>query len=282
MSREHTSPMISAAALHDILPQVIVLDCRFSLADTAEGQRLYEQHHIPGAYYCDLEQHLSAAKQAHGGRHPLPEPQRFQRQLAQWGISPDSHVVVYDNNRLAFASRAWWLLRQAGVAQVQLLNGGYGAWCNGGYPQSSAVPAAASATTGACTGTPDSLSYEQMRIMAAERFIPLIDSREAPRYRGEMEPIDPVAGHIPGALNLPWTDVCDAAGFIQPAEFHRQRWAPFQGQQPVIYCGSGVTACVNLLSAQLAGQPARLYPGSWSDWCSYADAPVATAISHGN
>ncbi|MYM62080.1 sulfurtransferase [Pseudomaricurvus sp. HS19] len=281
-SENAIDPMLSAAGLHDSLQDVVVLDCRFSLADTTEGQRLYNQGHIPGAHYCDLEQHLSAPKQAHGGRHPLPEPLAFQRQLAQWGIRPDSRVVVYDNNRLAFASRAWWLLRQAGIEQVQLLNGGFNAWCNAGYPQATDMPALSSSAPGSNTLTTDSLTYDQVRQLAGEQACPLIDSREAPRYRGEVEPIDPVAGHIPGATNLPWTDICDEEGFIKPEAFHNQRWAPFRGEEPVVYCGSGVTACVNLLSAHLANQPARLYAGSWSDWCSYSDAPIATAITNGN
>ncbi len=282
MSRDAIDPMLSAAGLQSSLQEVVLLDCRFSLADTTEGRRLYEQGHIPGAHYCDLEQHLSSPKQAHGGRHPLPDARAFQQQLAQWGIGPQSRVVVYDNHRLAFASRAWWLLRQAGVEQVQLLNGGFNAWCDAGYPQATDVPPVAAATPGSFSAAFDALHYDQVRRLAGEHSLPLIDSREPPRYRGEMEPIDPVAGHIPGATNLPWTDICDEAGFIKPQEFHNQRWAAFRGEEPVVYCGSGVTACVNLLSAHLANQPARLYAGSWSDWCSYNDAPIATAISNGH
>lgn len=261
------------------LPQATVLDCRFSLSDKDEGEQRYRQGHVAGAYYCDLEKHLSAPAGTHGGRHPLPDIQTFSHQLKLWGIGPASHVIVYDDQRCAFAARAWWLLRAVGVRHVQILNGGYRAWVDSGRPQDRRVPPLRHAVA------VDDFPFDETQIvnvrqlrdsLSSNNFL-LIDSRETPRFLGEHEPIDPVAGHIPGAINKPWTEITHDNGTIKPVEFHQQRWQQVKSQQPAVaYCGSGVTACVNLLSAHLAGLQLSLYPGSWSDWCSYRDTPVAT------
>ncbi len=278
--------IVEAEQLAQQLSQHTILDCRFSLADPEEGQRLYDQDHLPGAYYCHLDNDLSSEAGSHGGRHPLPDANVWQHQLQSWGINRLTSVVVYDDHRFAFAARAWWLLKQAGVENVKLLNGGFHAWKTAGLPLDRRTPKLKPVPT----DTNLTIHFDHivdrehvqhmMEAQTSDHIAvdtpALIDSREPSRYRGENEPIDPIAGHIPTALNLPWVDITDDNGFIKPLEFHQQRWAPFKGTTPVAYCGSGVTACVNLLSAYLTQQPIEVYPGSWSDWCSYPEAAVAT------
>jgi thiosulfate/3-mercaptopyruvate sulfurtransferase len=266
-----SSLLIEPAELCAAHPAVI-FDCRFSLAEPQAGRALYRQGHIPGAYYLHLEEDLSGAVGRHGGRHPLPEPAQFGALLARHGVGPETAVIAYDDNRLAFASRLWWLLRSAGYRPPRLLNGGYSAWlAAGGQPASGDQPepltAAAAGPLREFTGCCD---IDGLRTLQSRGAV-LVDSREAARYQGLEEPIDPVAGHIPGALNKPWQGVTDGAGRVQPEAVLRQHWAEeLAAEELVVYCGSGVTACVNLFSLALLGRnDATLYAGSWSDWCSY-------------
>ncbi len=247
-------------------PQVVVIDCRFSLANPQAGAAQYAISHIPGAQYLDLNQDLSSPVQPHGGRHPLPDPEMFVAKLSALGIGDTTLVVAYDDQRLAFASRLWWLLRYYGHDQVVVLDGGYNRWQTEGYLVTAAVSQPQPQPF-----VPQIRADWTREIAAIKAETPLlIDSREAERYRGEQEPIDPVAGHISGALNYPWQGVTDAAGRLLSPDLQRQRWSELPAGEPTVYCGSGVTACVNLLSLAIAGrEPARLYPGSWSDWCSY-------------
>lgn len=253
-------------------PQVTIVDCRFSLMQPEAGHQQYQASHIPGAYYLDLNQDLSGTAGKHGGRHPLPNPVELATKLARMGVTLNSTLVVaYDDSNLAFAARLWWLLRYLGHSRVAVLNGGFAAWQAANYPSTNEIP-----LTKLGQFTPNvQLGYAIDREgVEARRDIPgvvLVDSREGDRYRGEREPIDPIAGHIPGAVNYPWQDVTNAQGYIRsPLEQH-QRWTNLeQAPEIVVYCGSGVTACVNLLSLELAGiTTGKLYPGSWSDWCSY-------------
>jgi thiosulfate/3-mercaptopyruvate sulfurtransferase len=276
------SSVISVTALHGLLNTrpVIVLDCRYSLQDPHLGERLYSEGHIPGAFYCNLDQHLSGPRAVHGGRHPLPEPAQLAATLARWGITPLSHVVVYDDNRLGFAARAWYLLRAMGIQDVQVLDGGFNAWKQAHHPLDKRSPGIRRGHLRAPATWPDVVDYT--RLCAELTHCTLIDSREAVRYRGDSEPIDPVAGHIPGARNQPWLNITDSDGFILPIDAQRQLWQPLlpdAAAPAVVYCGSGVTACVNLLSLHLCGYTdVRLYAGSWSDWCSRPEAPIATAL----
>lgn len=279
MANAFSDLLVEVDELNSQLNSTIILDCRFSLADPEAGERNYQVGHIPGAFYCHLDKHLSGEKGVHGGRHPMPSAADFQLQLIRWGIESDSAVVVYDDQRCGFAARAWWLLTLAGVNNVKILNGGYQSWVNANLPQDRRRAISNSATT----ITAEPLTFNQQRLqhypdVIDNKDLLLIDSREAARYRGESEPIDPIAGHIPGAINLPWPDVTDNNGYLQPVEFHQQRWQFLQDtdKTAVIYCGSGVTACVNLFSAALAGYYPSIYPGSWSDWCSREGAPIAT------
>jgi thiosulfate/3-mercaptopyruvate sulfurtransferase len=266
--------IVPAEALHQSLPdsKLVVVDCRFSLAEPHLGRQLYGESHIPGAHYLDLNQDLSSPVQAHGGRHPLPDPEKLADKLSAIGVRSGADatwVIAYDDSRFAFAARLWWLLRYLGHEQVAVLDGGFQGWLAAGYPVTAKLP---QPQVGKFT---PQLQSEQIIDIAAIKArsdgVLLVDSREAERYRGEREPIDPVAGHIPGAVNYPWQAVTDAQGFALPESVQQQRWATLPPHQEiVVYCGSGVTACVNLLSLEMAGiTSAKLYPGSWSDWCSY-------------
>jgi len=284
MNTAFSNLIIEADELSNTLNTAVVLDCRFSLADASAGHADYQRGHIPGALYCDLNLHLSRQQSEHGGRHPLPAEHAFFDQLARWGISPHTEVILYDDQKFAFASRAWWLLSMAGITNVRILNGGYRAWCNAGYAQDRRTAPEKNATSnhsGAKEGFDRSevKSFSDILQSLDTQGLTLIDSRETARYRGESEPIDPIAGHIPGALNFPWGEVSDQQGYIQPIQFHIQRWQNVHqpDKNAVIYCGSGVTACVNLLSATIAGRAFRVYAGSWSDWISHQDAPIAVS-----
>jgi thiosulfate/3-mercaptopyruvate sulfurtransferase len=277
-SSESFPPLVTPAWLadHHHEPNLVVVDCRFALADPNQGRQAYESGHIPGAWYLDLNRDLSSPVQAHGGRHPLPDWQAFKQRLEAMGISSQSpagptRVVAYDDSRFAFASRLWWLLKYLGHGPVAVLDGGWTAWQQANYPVSLALPVA---QTGLFLPQPQpdwTVDIDQVRGRKDEPGVWLIDSRSPERYRGEVEPIDPVAGSIPGATNQFWQAVSTPTGQMRsPAEL-RQHWADLEtATEVIIYCGSGVTACVNLLSQAVAGQPmGKLYVGGWSDWCSY-------------
>ena len=269
--------IIEAGELQQSLADYRIIDCRFSLVDTSLGYRQYKDGHIPGAVYFDLDKHLSGEKKTTGGRHPLPDLTSFSQMLADVGISKSTPVVVYDNNKLAYACRVWWLLKSLGLDNVRILNGGYDAWLLIDPEQQLSVPpfVPKDSSIVPLSWKLPTHSYNEIKEAIDQQAISLVDSREEPRYRGEQEPIDPVAGHIPGAINKPWTEVTDGRGFIKKQRFHQDRWADITPDKPlVIYCGSGVTATVNILSAYLAGREASLYVGSWSDWCSHPEAEV--------
>jgi thiosulfate/3-mercaptopyruvate sulfurtransferase len=258
-------------------PQVAIADCRFSLMEPELGRQQYAIGHLPGAVYFDLNRDLSSPVQRHGGRHPLPDFDTFAQTLAAAGIHsgdatrPPTLVVAYDDSRFAYAARFWWLLRYLGHPHVAVLDGGFRVWQEAGYPVTADLP---SPTPGEFIPQIQSnwvVTIDEVKARKDQPGAVLVDSREGDRYRGEREPIDPIAGHIPGAVNYVWTDVTDAQGFALPVDQQRARWAALQTADDVmVYCGSGVTACVNLLSLELAGiTNPKLYAGSWSDWCSY-------------
>lgn len=252
-------------------PGTVLIDCRFSLADPAQGQALYRQGHIPGAHYLDLNSDLAGPVQRHGGRHPLPDADGFASKLASLGVGPDTDVVAYDDSRLAFSSRLWWMMRSLGFKPPRLLDGGYQAWLGlGQEPELNEAPAAEACTPVSGRVFSGVCDIEGLK-QAQQRGALLLDSREERRYRGLEEPIDPVAGHIPGAINRPWLGVTSPAGFVGNALQQREHLGDaLDAGELVVYCGSGVTACVNLFSLALAGEEAAtLYVGSWSDWCSY-------------
>ncbi len=249
----------------------VIFDCRFSLADSSEGKALYLEGHIPGAFYLGLEPDLSAPVSRHGGRHPLPDAAEFVALLASFGVGPETDVIAYDDSRFAFAARLWWLMKSLGFKPPILLNGGYKAWlATGGEPESetpAATPVPIPEERYSFSGYCDIEAVRDAQIALTT----IIDSREAPRYQGLEEPIDPVAGHIPGAHNHPWQGVTDDKGNFLDEDSQRLHWGDTLDADPlIVYCGSGVTACVNLFSlASLGRDDAILYAGSWSDWCSY-------------
>jgi thiosulfate/3-mercaptopyruvate sulfurtransferase len=272
-----SSPIVTAASLDGYLADganldLKIIDCRFALGDADLGRQQYENGHIPGAYYLDLNRDLSSPAQIHGGRHPLPDDRVLGGKLAAMGINSDTLVVAYDDSRFAFAARLWWLLRYYGHDRVAILDGGYSNWVKAGYAVTADLPE--KSTLGNFQPQIQSdwiVDIERVKAIQHSPAHILIDSREPDRYHGKTEPIDPVAGHIPSAVNYPWQDVSTPEGFALPIEVQQQRWMAISPDlEPIVYCGSGVTACVNLFSLHLAGiEPAKLYPGSWSDWCSY-------------
>jgi thiosulfate/3-mercaptopyruvate sulfurtransferase len=264
------APVVSVNWLHKHLKEVTIVDCRFSLMETDLGRQQYEMGHISGAYYLDLNRDLSSPVGQHGGRHPLPDVAALAVKLSDMGITDSTQVVAYDDSRFAFAARLWWLLRYLGHDRVSVLNGGFNAWQAAGYSTTTTQP---DRQPGRFIPQPQPDRIVDIAAVRAKKDLPsvtLIDSREAERYRGEREPIDPIAGHIPGAVNYPWLEVTDADGVLVESG---DRWTEVRSAEEIlVYCGSGVTACVNLLSLEIAGlNSGKLYAGSWSDWCSYQD-----------
>lgn len=281
------SPLISVEALRDRLgsPGLVVVDCRHALTDPDAGERAWRQSRIPGAVHAHLDRDLcDLSRPASEGRHPLPRTGDFLATLARLGISPGSEVVAYDDAGGAMAAaRFWWLLRLLGHGRVSVLDGGFARWQAEGGPVDEGEPKApaparylARFDTRQIVGTDQVLA--QLREPAGWL---LIDARAPERYRGEQEPLDPAAGHIPGARNRPFAQNLDADGRFKPAaELRREFEALLQGrsaQEAVLYCGSGVTACHHLLAMEHAGLPgARVYAPSWSGWVSDRERPIET------
>jgi thiosulfate/3-mercaptopyruvate sulfurtransferase len=285
--------LIDAAALRDWIsrpplgaPPLSIIDCRFDLANPEAGRNAYETDHIPGAYFADLNSDLSAPIGPSTGRHPLPDPIIFGAALHRWGVTPESQVVAYDAANSSFAARLWWLLRWVGHRRAAVLDGGYQAWrASGGALKSDASAMAGAGKVGAQgptwrSGAAPTIDTPALAdtLRAPDRLI--VDARAAERYAGAIEPIDSVAGHVPGAVNHPFSLNLAADNTFLPAEELRRRWRERLGarrpEQVIAMCGSGVTACHNLLSLEIAGLPgAALYPGSWSEWIRDARRPVA-------
>ena len=264
-------------------PGLVILDCRFALEDPDYGQRSYAEGHIAGASFADLERDLSGPViKGVTGRHPLPAAGTFAEQLRAWGVSADTDVVLYDDGPGAYAARAWWLLAWLGKRDgVFILDGGLKAWHAAGFPLSLDAPVV---ERGTFAGTPDNrllLDAEHLQKRLGQPGLTLIDARAQPRFRGEVEPIDPIAGHIPGAQCAAFNENLGSDGRFLPAEQLKQRFAAqLQGRSPeelVAYCGSGVTACHNLFALSLAGYPlGKLYAGSWSEWITDPTRAIAT------
>jgi thiosulfate/3-mercaptopyruvate sulfurtransferase len=277
--------LISPSALEQkrSQPGLVVLDCRFALEDPDYGQRSYAEGHIAGASFADLERDLSGPViKGVTGRHPLPEPEALIERIQAWGISDDSDIVLYDDGPGAFAARAWWLLAWLGKRNgVYILDGGLKAWHAAGLPLSLDAP---QERRGSFTGSPDAsllLSAQALQQRLGQPDMTLLDARALPRFKGEVEPLDPVAGHIPGAQCVAFADNLGADGRFLPADQLKQRFAEkLEDRSPtnlVAYCGSGVTACHNLFALCLAGYPlGKLYAGSWSEWITDPQREVAT------
>jgi thiosulfate/3-mercaptopyruvate sulfurtransferase len=249
----------------------VVVDCRFALTDASAGRAAYERGHIPGARYAHLDDDLARQPTAAEGRHPLPDAEGFAATLGAWGIERDSTIVAYDDASGAIAARLWWLLRWLGHERCAVLDGGFASWEDAGRPVEQARP----------TITPRLYAFRGMAadaVVATEDLVEaqadgglLVDARGAPRYRGEQEPIDPKAGHVPGAHNRPFSaNVTSGGKFRSSAELFAELNDLLAGRAPsslIAMCGSGVTACHLLLAMEVAGLPGgRLYAGSWSEW----------------
>lgn len=259
----------------------VIIDCRFSLADTEAGFKAYRHGHIPNARYAHLDKDLSSTVTDFTGRHPLPNFNALVKKLGEWGINNNSQVVVYDDASGAFAGRLWWLLRYLGHNHVAVLDGGYKHWQKLGYPVATTLPAIKPNIFRAYPGETLALTALEVQNGLAQKAIFLIDARTPERYRGEQEPIDPVAGHIPGAVNRPFQLNLDSNGLFLSAEALQSQFKALIGdknpQQVVHMCGSGVTACHNLLAMEVAGLAgSKLYAGSWSEWIRDKNRPIAT------
>ena len=275
-------PLVSATFLRDALAAglaPVILDCSFDLADPGAGERAFALGHLPGARYAHLDRDLSGAKTGRNGRHPLPARANWAVTLGHWGIEPTSQVVVYDAQGAMYAARAWWLLRWAGHGAVCVLDGGLAAWAEaGGVVETGAgvvsIPAAGAYPLG------ESLvrTFDADTLQRSLGAVTLLDARAPERFRGDVEPLDARAGHIPGARSRFFKDNLDANGRFRPADELRADFAAF-GRAPehvVHQCGSGVTACHNLLAMEAAGMPgSALYPGSWSEWSADPSRPIA-------
>jgi thiosulfate/3-mercaptopyruvate sulfurtransferase len=250
---------------------VRIVDSRWS-ATGGGGRGRYQEGHIPGAVFVDLDKDLS--RPGGPGRHPFPEPEDFARTLSRLGVGPDTHVVVYDDSNGSVAARLWFMLRAHGHDAASVLDGGFKAWVAAGLPVTQEVPTVAPAPL-------RKLVLDRSRLVDRAQVenrgqAVLLDARAPERYRGETEPLDPRAGHIPGALNAPFARNLGPDGRFRPPAELRDLYKVY-GDDVICSCGSGVTACHDILARELAGlPPARLYVGSWSDWCSDPKRPIAT------
>ena len=273
--------LVDAATLHAHVddPAWLVVDVRHQLSDTAYGERAYASGHIPGAVFLHCDRDLSGPTTGRNGRHPMPDPDLLAARLGEIGIGPATQVVVYDDAQGMIAGRLWWLLRWLGHDRVALLDGGLPAWLAAGGAMTDVMP---TLTAARFVARPRAVRVDADYVL--ERIetphMVLVDGRGADRFRGENETIDPVAGHIPGAINRCFKDNLLPDGHFKPAADLRAEWlavlAGATADQVVHQCGSGVSACLNVLAMEIAGLPgSQLYPGSWSEWCADPGRPVA-------
>ncbi|MBV1790080.1 sulfurtransferase [Marinobacterium sp. D7] len=262
----------------------LIFDCRFVLSTQPEdrdaGQRAFAEGHIPGAHYLHLEDDLSSPITPASGRHPLPDPDRLLAKLTALGLTAERQVVLYDASGGAFAARGWWLLRWLGHRAVAVLNGGWPAWQAAGEPSEQGAGTEVLSTAGVSSHPGEVVTAAQLQQVLANDACLLVDARAAERFRGDVEPLDPIAGHVPGAVNLPFTEHLVDGRFV-PAEQMLEKWqavlAGRAASEVVHMCGSGATACVNLLTMEHVGLTgSKLYAGSWSEWIRDPARPVAT------
>jgi len=275
--------LINVPQLQDLLAagaQLLIIDASFDLADPAAGERAYGAGHLPGAHYAHLDRDLSGAKTGRNGRHPLPTREAFAATAARLGVTPGIQVVAYDGQGGMYAARLWWMLRWIGHGAVAVLDGGLPVWTAAGGALSQTLPATPDASAAYPLGESLAPSLDGDALLARLGRVRLIDARAGERFRGEIEPLDKLAGHIPGASNRFFKDNLQADGRFKPAAALREEFTTLLGAhaptEVVHQCGSGVTACHNLLAMESAGLGgSQLYPGSWSEWSSDPSRPVA-------
>lgn len=260
------------------IDELRVVDVRFHLMDPDAGRKAYEEGHIPTAIYVDLNEHLSTSPSKHGGRHPLPSREQLAETFSHFGIDDRSKIVVYDEGG-SFAARLYWTFKYLGHEDVAILDGGYTKWVQDGYEVTTEVPVFEKGTFTARNND----DWQTIDAFALKRKLNdpntiIIDARERNRYLGLHEPIDPIAGHIPGAVNYFWKNVFDENGLWKSEAQLRELFADVpKDKEIVVYCGSGVSACPNIIALKRIGyKNVKLYPGSWSDWITYDDFPIET------
>lgn len=272
--------IVSAEWVHARLGDggLVPVDVRFSPKDAAHGIQAYERGHLPGAVFVDFKADLTDPAKEHGGRSPLPSPERLAARFGALGIDRSTPVVVYEDGNGPAAARLWWTLQYIGHDDVYVLDGGYDAWTKAGYEVTTEKPAPASRTFVAEPRTAWLADVDEVRAASGRAGTALVDSRDRNQYLGVEAPFDPVAGHIPGALHYFWKDALAPDGSWQSPERLKERFAGIaDSQEIIVYCGSGISACPNVLALTEAGfRNVKLYGGSWSDWISYSENPIAT------
>ncbi|MBU9711774.1 sulfurtransferase [Evansella tamaricis] len=256
---------------------LIIVDCRFQLGQPTKGYKAFQEEHLPRAIYLDLEKDLSSPISQHGGRHPLPTVEKMVKTFSKAGIDQSKKVVIYDDQGGAMAARLWWMLKYLGHEQVFVLEEGFSHWKANGYPTSSQFSPTPETVFIPSVRKEMLVSMEEVRSKINDPDTLLIDSRSKERYTGEQEPIDPVAGHIPGAVLEDWQNRLSVNGTWKTKPLQRDSLQKYIDSEKdiIIYCGSGVTACANVLAFDEVGLKPRLYAGSWSDWITYQDNPIA-------
>jgi thiosulfate/3-mercaptopyruvate sulfurtransferase len=279
------SHLIKASELQDLIHQqkpVYIFDCSFDLVDPNAGEISYDKEHIPGALYAHSDRDLSGPKNGKNGRHPLPTIEKWVNTLRNWGIDATSHIVAYDRQGGMFAARLWWMLQATGITNVQVLDGGYQAWVN----LKGLIENGPSILRNKPSQFEAPHSFKNLVLMAdiqanlLEPDFLIVDARPNDRFHGKNEVLDPVGGHIPGAVNRCFKDNLDSNGLFKTPDVLRSEFSSVIDRAPtdiVHSCGSGATACHNLLSMEMAGlSGSKIYAGSWSEWCANPDNPIAT------
>ena len=279
--------LIEAAELKKDLEsgkEFLLFDCRSDLTNPKAGYESYSDGHIPSAIYVDVDHDLASEKNGQNGRHPLPTIEQWVKTCASLGITKDITAVIYDNQSCMYAVRMWWMLRATGYSNVRLLNGGYAAWLAAGFTsektdsQRPNTPTAASRMTGAVGYKDALLASDLLKNLSSKKFM-ILDARSADRFRGENETLDPVGGHIPGAINRFFKNNLEVNGQFKSADVLAKEFKDLLGETPsesiIHQCGSGITACHNMFAMELAGMnSSMIYPGSWSEWCADPARPI--------
>ncbi|MBI9047868.1 MAG: sulfurtransferase [Anaerolineaceae bacterium] len=272
--------VITAQQLNSIKhDNLVIIDCRFQLADTEAGRKAYNVSHLTSAYYCHLDEDCSGPITDKSSRHPLPAVFSFLNTIAKWGITKNSQVVVYDASTGAIAARLWWMLKNIGLNAVAVLSGGFNNWHESGFPVSNICPSIQSGPTDICVQQWDYVSMDQMKQYINDSEYLIIDARAAERYAGHVEPIDPIAGHIPSAVNRFHGENFDQQSLFKPRSDLLAGFKALIGDYPldhvIVYCGSGVTSCAHLVALEYINfSNSRLFAGSWSEWIKDPENPI--------